>query len=146
MAATAQGYALVMPVDAAPGTLISGGLRVEVSVENGFRTYSVRHRGRLHRAHAPLQGPTRRFAFDLDRERFDEVAQTLLLRLNAEGDLDGIIAETGALGGKSYPALGWALLRLPRAANPAEVAQRLEAEGSVASAEVQLKGAVYVPQ
>ncbi len=146
MAATGRGYALVMPSDAAPGVLTTGGLRIEVAIENGFRTFRLQHRGRLHTAHASLDGPPRRFAFDLGRERFDEVAQTLLLRLKAEGDLAGIIAQTGALSGKSYPALGWALLRLPAEANPAEVAHRLESEGLVDSAEVQLKGPMYVPQ
>ena len=146
LAATGQGQALVMPLDAAPGVLAAGRLHVEVVIENGFRTYRVHHQGQLHTAHAPLNGPPRRFAFDLARQRFEEVAQTLLLRLNQEEDMAAVIAATDALGGKSYPALGWALLRLPAAANPAEVAQRLQAEGLVAAAEVRLKGAVYVPQ
>lgn len=147
LAATARGQALVMPVgDAALGDAAVGGLHVEVAVEDGFRVYRVRHRGRIHTAHLPMQDQTKRLAFDLERRRLAEVAPTLLLRLGANDDLGAAIEAAGALGGKAYPALGWALLRLPPEANPAAVAQKLESAGLASSAKVQLRGPVYVPQ
>ena len=147
LVSTARGQALVMPLgDAALGAASVGGLRVEVAVEDGFRVYRVRHRGRTHNARQPMQEQTRRLAFDFARRRLAEVAPTLLLRLGANDDLSAVIEAAGALGGKAYPALGWALLRLPLEANPAAVAQRLESTGLVNSARVQLRGPIYVPQ
>ena len=147
LATTAEGQALVMPRDAPEGAsaIAIAGVQVEVAVEGAFRVYRVRHRGRIHTAHAPVQGRPQQFAFDFERQRLAEVAPSLLVYLGAETDLNRIIKAAGALGGKAYPALGWALLRLPPEANPAAVAQELETRGLVASAEVQLRNAVYVP-
>ena len=135
-----------MPLRAPAGASTVAGLQVEVAVEDGFRVYRVRHRGRTHTAHVPVQGQPKHLAFDFERQRLAEVAPTLLVRMGAEQDFKGIIEAAGALGGKAYPALGWALLRLPLEANPAAVAHELESRGLAASAEVQLRGAVYVPQ
>ena len=147
LAATARGQALVMPLgDAALGAAAVGGLRVEVAVEDGFRVYRVRHRGHTHTARLPMHDQTRRLAFDFERRRLAEVAPTLLLHMGANDDLGAVIEATGALGGKAYPALGWALLRLPPEANPAAVAQKLESAGLARSAKVQFRGPVYVPQ
>ena len=145
LAATAEGQALVMPRDAPEGASAIAGLQVEVAVEGAFRVYRVRHRGRIHTARAPVQGRPQQFAFDFQRQRLAEVAPSLLVYLGAETDLNRIIEAAGALGGKAYPALGWALLRLPPEANPAAVAQEQESRGLAASAEVQLRSAVYVP-
>ena len=135
-----------MPVGADLGARAVAGLHMEVAVEGGFRVYRVHHRGRTHTAHVPVQGPAKQLAFDFERRRLVEVAPTLLVHIGAEHDLDRIIEAAGALSGKAYPALGWALLRLPREANPAAVAQQLESQGLAISAEVQLRDAVYVPQ
>ena len=145
LAATAKGQALVMPRDAPEGTSAIAGLQLEVAVEGAFRVYRVRHQGRIHTARVPTQGRPKQFAFDFERQRLAEVAPSLLVRLGDETDLDRIIEAAGALGGKAYPALGWALLRLPPEANPAAVAQELESRGLAAGAEVQLRNAVYVP-
>ncbi len=144
---TALGEVLVMPAgDAAtPGITQLNELRVEIAIEDGFRVYRAFHRGRLHTAYAALDGPSRRFAFDLQRQRFREVEPTLILRLTDYDMLDAIIESTGAVGGKVYPALGWALLLLPPEANPAEVARQLASNPFVTEAEVQLKERPNVP-
>ena len=144
-ARSGQGEVLVMPVDTAPGTAIIDGLRIETAMEGAFRVYRAHYKGRTHTAYAPLHGPVQRYAFDKARGRFAAVTPNLLVRMADYGELDAVVAAAGALRGKAYPALGWALLELPAQANPAEVAQRLLADPLVTSAEVQLQGAMHVP-
>ena len=149
-ARSGQGEVLVMPADAMPadampGTAIIDGLRIEAAMEGAFRVYRAHYKGRTHTAYAPLHGPVQRYAFDKARGRFAAVTPNLLVRMADYGELDAVVAAAGALRGKAYPALGWALLELPAQANPAEVAQRLLADPLVTSAEVQLQGAMHVP-
>ena len=145
-ATTGQGQVLVMPLAAdAIGSVVVGDVRIDMAIEEGHRVYRAKHRGRTHTARAALSGPPRHLAFDVERGRFGEVAQTLRLRLTDAALLDDIIADSGATGGKAYPALGWALLQLPRQANPAAVARALQAIPGVISAEVQLRGSARVP-
>ena len=145
-ASSGTGQVLVMPLAAdATGSVVVDGVRFDMSVEDGFRVYRAEHRGRTHTARASVNGPPQHLAFDVERGRFKQVAQTLRLRLADDALLDGIIAESGAIGGKAYPALGWALLQLPRQANPAAVADALRDNPGVISAEVQLRSSIRVP-
>ena len=135
-----------MPLAAeAPSSVVIEGVRIHIAVEDGYRVYRAKHRGRTHTARTALSGPPRHLAFDVEQGRFSEVAQTLRLRLADPALLEGIIADTEAIGGKAYPALGWALLRLPRHANPAAVAGALQGHQGVISADVQLRSAIRVP-
>ena len=145
-ASSGTGQVLVMPLAAeAPSSVVIRGVRIDMAVEEGYCVYRAKHRGRTHTARTALNGPPRHLAFDLEQGRFSEVAQTLRLRLADPASLEGIIADTEAIGGKAYPALGWALLRLPRHANPAAVARALQGHQGVISAEVQLRSAIRVP-
>ena len=144
-ASSGTGQVLVMPLSADTGSTVVNGVRIDTAIEGGYRVYRAQHRGRTHTARASLSGPPRHLAFDIERGRFSEVAQTLRVRLTDDALLKGIIAEVGAIGGKAYPALGWALLQLPRQANPAAVAQALRTSPGVVSAEVQLRSAIRVP-
>ncbi len=145
-ASSGAGQVLVMPLAAdAIGSVVLGGVRIDMVVEEGYRVYRAKHRGRTHTARTALSGPSGRLAFDVERGRFSEVAPTLRLRLTDDALLDRIVADTGAIGGKAYPALGWALLELPRQVNPAAVAQALRANPGVISAHVQLRSSIRVP-
>lgn len=140
---------LVVPIadeTMAPRVMAGDGIRFEVGVENGFRVYRARYKGRVHTTRAPVDGPQRRFAFDPKHQRFDEVTSTLRVRVTDYGRLDEVIAAAGASSGKSYPALGWALLRLPAEANPAAVARELSGHELVTAAEIVLRGPGRFPQ
>ena len=146
-ATTEQRQVLVMPLSgpAAPATALMDGARVEVAVEGAFVVYRVHHRGQTHTAYNPLNGPRRWLAFDPGHGRFNEVAPNLLVRMAAYDELDSLIDRVGALGGKAYPALGWALLRFPEDVNPAEAARKLASDPLVQSAELLLRADVQVP-
>lgn len=140
---------LVVPIaDEAtiPRVIAGEGVRFEVDVENGFRVYRAWYDGRTHTTRASVDGPQRRFAFDPKHRRFEEVTSTLRVRLTDFDRLDEVIDAAGASGGKSYPALGWALLRLPAAANPAAVARELSGHELVTGAEIVLRGPRRFPQ
>ena len=140
---------LVVPMadeTTAPRVIAGDGIRFEIGVENGFHVYRAWYRGRTHTTRAPVGGPQRRFAFDPKHQRFDEVTSTLRVRLTDFDRLDEVIDAAGASDGKSYPALGWALLRLPAEANPAAVARQLSEHELVTGAEIVLRGPRRFPQ
>ena len=135
-----QGEVLVMPrLTAATGETLVDGTRVEVATEKGFLVYRVWHRGRVHTAHNPIAGPRRWVAFDPGQGRFRALSSSLLVRMDDYDALDAVVDRAGALGGKAYPRLGWALLRLPRSTNPADAARRLTADPLVLSVELLLR-------
>ena len=143
-----QGQVAVMPrltMPSAPMQAIEG-LQVEVGVEGGLLVHRARYQGRTHTAYAQLEGPERHLAFNPQRRRFEEVSSSLLVRLAADHHLQKVIEAAGAVGGKAYPALGWALLQLRPEANPAAVAQMLDSNPLVEGARLILQGDVVVPQ
>ena len=87
----------------------------------------------------------RYYAYDPVERRLERVSSTLRVRLADAGDLDQVVASTGALRGKNYTALGWALLRLRPDQDPATVAGSLLDNPRVVSAEVMLEGPIRVP-
>lgn len=138
---------MVMPLAApeAPGTAAIAGMPVEVSTEGDFVVYRIRHGGRTHTAYNPVDGPRRWLAFDPAQGRFTEVASSLLVRMTSYDELEALIDRVGALGGKAYPALGWALLSMPKQVNPAAAARSLESDPSVKRAELLLRGDIEIP-
>ena len=143
-----KGRVMVVPLleSSGPGSMDIADVRIEMAVEDGFRVYRAHHKGRTRTVHESIEGRSRRFAYDPKRGRFEEVSSTLRVRLVDDDRLDEVIAAAGAIGGKSYPALGWASIRLPDHANPAEVALALSENPLVTRAEVRLRGPILVPQ
>ena len=146
-ATSEQRQVLVMPLaaPAAPGTEVIAGMPVEVSAEGDFVVYRVRHGERTHTAYNPVDGAGRWLAFDPEQGRFNEVASSLLVRMASFDELETLIDRAGALGGKAYPSMGWALLRMPKQVNPADAARSLASYPSVKSAELLLRADVQVP-
>ena len=106
--------------------------------------YRVQHRGRTYTAYNPAEKSRRWLAFNPGRSRFSEVSSSLLVRMNDFDGLEALIDRAGALRGKAYPALGWALLRLPARINPADAARRLAADPLVSGAELLLRDGLPV--
>ena len=145
---SAQGPVMVLPSleTASPGSMVVGDIRIEISVEDGFRVLRAHQDGDVRTVYEPVDGPARRYAYDPAERRFDQVTSTLRVRLADDERLDGVVASSGALRGKNYPALGWALLHLPEQVNPANVARTLAENPIVLSTEVVLKEPLRVPQ
>ena len=143
-----QGQVAVMPRLAMPSAHMQAieGLQVEASVEGGLLVHRARYQGRTHTAYAQLAGPERLLAFNPQHRRFEEVSSSLLVRLASDHHLETVVEASGAVGGKAYPALGWALLQLPPEANPAAVAEMLQSNPLVEGARIILQGDVVVPQ
>ncbi len=146
-AQTLEGNVLVMPFDISSTgeVLASDGTRISIGVEGDYRVYRVLHRGREHHIHVALQGPPRRLAFDPKEERFRDVLPSLRVEMNNYDQLGEVVEAAGAIGGKAYEALGFAIVRLGPNENPAEVASKMTALSSVKSARIQLQGPLYVP-
>lgn len=146
-ARTLDGNVLVMPFDTSiTGDLVaSGGTRFSIGVEGDYRVYRALHEGKEYQAHVATQGPPRRLAFDPKEARFRDVLPSLRVELGNYDQFDEIVAAAGGTGGKVYEALGFAIVRLPREENPAEVASRIGALPGVKSATIQLQGPLHVP-
>ncbi|MCY4213062.1 MAG: S8 family peptidase [Gammaproteobacteria bacterium] len=125
------GAVAVLPARTMPQTALNGieGLAVEVLAEGGNLVYQAEYQGRIHKAYVRLDGRPKRLAFNPRRHRFEEVTSNLLVGLAAHQALDAVVDAAGALDAKAYPALGFALLRLPKDANPAQVARNLRLRG-----------------
>ncbi|MDE0036945.1 MAG: hypothetical protein OXU77_05185 [Gammaproteobacteria bacterium] len=143
-----RGPVVALPlIDATgPGSVVVDDIRFEMAVEGGFRVYRAHQEGHTRTAYEAVDDRPRHYAYDPVERRLDRVSSTLRVRLGDAEDLDQVVASTGALRGKNYPALGWALLRLRPDQDPATVAGSLLDSPLVVSAEVVLEGPLRVPQ
>ena len=144
--ASGENEILAMPTTAPHVAEPVLGVTVEVSIEDGFRTYRASHEGRTYTVRSLIDGPPRRFAFDPRARRFTELAPLVRVRLKEADRLPDVAAAAGALRHWNYPALGWAFLRLPDHVNPAAVVHRLADNRLVERAEVQLAKPEIMPQ
>ncbi len=140
------GRVIVMPGGPATlqGTMVDG-VNVSVGVEGEFRVYRAVFRGETHVAHVALEGPLRHMAFDPAQARFREVTSSLLVELDDYTRLDEVVESVGAVSGKSYEQLGFAIVQLPEAANPGEAAHVLQGHAGVTAVQVQLSRPLDVP-
>lgn len=129
-----------------PGSVVFDDVRFEMSVERGFRAYRAHHEGHTRTVYEAVDDRPRHYAYDPVERRLERVSSTLRVRLAEAERLDEVVASAGALRGKNYPALGWALLRLRPEQDPAAVARSLLDNPLVVSAEVMLEGPIRVPQ
>ena len=128
------------------GSVVVDDVRFEMAVEGGFRVYRAHQEGRTRTVYEAIDNRPRYYAYDPVERRLERVSSTLRVRLADAEDLDDVVASTGALRGKNYPALGWALLRLRPDQDPASVAGSLLDSPLVVSAELVLEGPLRVPQ
>ncbi|MDE0179593.1 MAG: hypothetical protein OXP36_13495 [Gammaproteobacteria bacterium] len=129
-----------------PGSMVVDDVRFEMSSEGGYRVYRAHQEGHTRTVYEEAGGRPRRYAYDPVNKRFERVSSTLRVRLADAEQLDEVVAAAGALRGKNYPALGWALLRLPPEQEPATTVRSLQDNPLVVSAEVMLAGPLRVPQ
>ena len=145
---TDRGPVVALPLmDATgPGSMVFEDVRFEMAIEGDFRVYRAHQEGQTRTVYEAIDGRPRRYAYDPVNKRFDRVSSTLRVRLADAERLDEVVASAGALRGKHYPALGWALLRLRPEQDPATAARSLLDSPLVVNAEVMLEGPIRVPQ
>ena len=119
--------------------------RVSVSIEGQYRVYRARHKGKDTKVHVSLDNPQRRIAFDPAQGRFRDILPSLRVEMDNFARFEDLVEQAGGTGGKVYEALGFALILLPDATNPAEVAAELKDLPGVTRATIQLQGPLYVP-
>ena len=142
-AASVAGSVLVLPASA-DGLASADPVRFEVTTEDGIRTYKATVGDRTAIAHAEV-GSSTRYAFDPGDSRFRELTSTVLVELDDYGEVPALVSELGAVSGKPYPHLGFALIRLPPAMDPVQAVRRLEAVSGVGKALLQFKPPVRRP-
>ena len=127
------------------GVASFAGVDVEVSTDRNLRTYRATYRGRTYTAYADVSGPPTRLAFDPAQRRFRVVTSTIRVELANYDDLERLRLDAGAISAKAYPELGFALIRLDRRTDPAEVADRLAVDPRVRRASLLFERPVRRP-
>ena len=140
---------LLMP-PAPGGTDFSGvssvaGIDFDVSLEQDLLAYRATYLGRTYTAWADASAPATRLAFDPAERRFREVSSTVAVDLLDYDALGLLVQEQGAVAGKAYPELGFALIRLGPETDPARVVELLDVDPRVLSAQLQFEPAVRRP-
>lgn len=144
--ATLEGPLLVMAADAAaPAEAYVGDVRIRVAIEDGVRVYRALHRGVTRTLHVGLDAALRYVAFDPGRNRFEMLSPDLRVELADYGLLDDIVAAVDGAGGKAYPMLGFAVVRLSPQADPVASAGVIEALPGVLDVRLMPWGAMRVP-
>ena len=138
---------LLLPsgVSAFSGVSSLESVHIEVSTDRTLRTYRATYQGRTYTAYADVSGPPKRFAFDLAQRRFQVMASAVRVELFNYDDLDSLVFEQGAVSGKAYPELGFALIQLDPDTDPADVAELLHVDPRVRTANVQFQGPIRRP-
>lgn len=135
-----------LPGRAGPGAAATqAGVSFLVTLEGERLTYRATYLGRTHTAYADPSGPPTRLAFDTGERRFRVVSPTVLVELDDYDMLDQLVLERGALYAKAYPHLGFALIELPVAADPAEAVEFLAVDPRVRNATVLFQPAARRP-
>ena len=121
------------------------GIDFGVSLEQDRLTYRATYLGRTFTAHADASAPLNRLAFDPGERRFRTISSTVAVEL-VDYDLLGLLVqEQGAVAGKAYPELGFALIRLGAEADPALAVELLGVDPRVRSAQLLFEPATRRP-
>ena len=145
--ATLERPLLIMSTGAAtPGEVYVDNVRIRVATEDGARVYRVFHKGVTRTLHVALDAAPRYVAFDPERNRFDLLSHSLRVELQDDALLDQIVAAVDGTGGKAYPMLGFAIVRLPPHANPVDAARAIDALPGVTDVRLRVRGTPRVPR
>lgn len=137
----ATGPVLALPSSGllATGRVLRGDVAFDVQAADGVLAYRAVRHGQVAQAHAQIGGPPVYFAYDPRGHALRPLASTIRVDLRAGARLEPIAQAVGAVSGKAYPELGFALVRLPRDADPSLAAKRLTEQPGVRAAKVRFK-------
>lgn len=113
-----------------------GDIRVEISTVDNYRTYRVTLDQASYVAYANLEADEKHFVFDPTQRRIRTLTSSVIVELHDDTTLEDLMDAYNVSWGRSYPALGFAALRLSHGANPAAVVERLRLDPRVADAQV----------
>ena len=136
------GPVLALPSSArmAVGRVRRGDVAFDVRTDDGVLAYRAIHGARIASAHAQVGGPPVYFAYDPKNHALRPLASIIRVQLRDGTRLEPLVQALGAISGKAYPELGFALVRMPPDADPSQAAQRLAQQPGVYSANVRFKG------
>ena len=145
--ATLERPLLVMSTDAAaPGEVYVDDVRIRVAIEDGARVYQAFHQGITRTLYVALDASLRYVAFDPERNRFELLSPGLRVELEDYEMLDRVVDAVDGTGGKAYPTLGFAIVQLPREANPVDAIRTIEAMPGVIDVRLITEGPRRVPR
>ena len=139
LASTGPVLALPSSGRIATGRVLRGDVAIDVQAADGMLAYRAIRDGRVARAHAQIGGPPVYFAYDPADHALRPLASTIRVELRDGVRLEPLVRALGAVSGKAYPELGFALVRVSPGANPALAARRLAEQPGVRSANVRFK-------
>ena len=122
-----------------PGESSFAGIDFDVTLEQGLLAYRATWLSRTYTAWADASAPAARLAFDPDERRFREISSTVAVELVDYDALGLLVQEQGAVAGKAYPQLGFALIRLGPETDPARVVELLGVDPRVISAQLRFE-------
>lgn len=123
----------------ATGRVLHGDVAFDVRAVDGMLAYRAIRSGRIAHAHAQIGGRPVYFAYDPGGHALRPLASTIRVVLRDGVRLEPLVQALGAVAGKAYPELGFALVRVPQGASPALAAKRLAEQPGVRSANVRFK-------
>ena len=143
-----DGEVLVLPLSdsGVDGTVASGDVAFEFSTEQGVYAVSALYDGRRYATHVDADGPPVRVAFDRASRRFRTVSSMLRVQFDDDGELNEAVRHLGAVASKSYPHLGFALVRLSRTADPLAAMQRLNGRPGIANVRLLFQDPARLPR
>ena len=121
------------------------GIDFDVSLEQDLLAYRATYLGRTYTAWADASAPAARLAFDPAERRFREISSTVAVELVDYDALALLVQEQGAVAGKAYPELGFALIRLGPETDPARVVELLDVDPRVRTAQLRFEPAMRRP-
>ena len=122
------------------------GVVLSVRVENGFRVYRATREGQTRTAHEALSGPTRYWAYNPQRHRFERLSPVVRVELDDYDLLPGIVQAVGGTDSKVFSLLGFAVVNLPAELNPHTALQSIVHMPGVVSAHLVARTLRRVPR
>ena len=142
----ANGELVLLPSEVGgDGAAMISGVRMTLGVEAGYRVYQAQVADKTHRAHVALNDQATHLAFDTSQMRFRRMLPSIRIELKDYGHIDEIVEAAGGTSGKVYASLGFALISLPKATNPANAVRLIQSQPNVMSASIRLEQPLIIP-
>ena len=113
-----------------------GHVKVEISSDNDYRTYRVTLDSATYVSYADLDSHEKHLVFDTFQRRFRTLTDSVIVYLRDDASFDDILEEYDLKGGRLYPTLGLATVRLDQDDHPAELVQQLRSDLRISDAQV----------
>ncbi len=127
------------------GSAMADDVNISVSTDENLRTHRAFYHGSIYTAYEDASRPATRLAFDPASRRFRTLSSTIRVELHDPDNIETLVRDQGAFHGKSYPELGFALIRLGRDVDLARAVGLLNADPRVREAHLQFEPVLREP-